>query len=125
MTEKGDAPAGAGPAQRFALEVARADALARVEALAAEVRAIVEASDGANLDDESDPEGATVAFERQRVASLLEEARAQLAALDAAEARLVDGTYGICVDCGAPIPPERLEALPTTTRCVACASRRR
>ncbi len=123
MTPKDAAATDPRSVQRSALEAARADARARVEALAAEVQAIVDASEGANLDDEKDPEGATVAFERQRVASLLDEARAQLVALDAAEDRLDDGTYGICSECGSPIPAERLEALPTTTRCIACARR--
>jgi DnaK suppressor protein len=34
--------------------------------------------------------------------------------------RLQDGEYGVCSDCGAPIPPKRLLALPDTTTCVAC-----
>ena len=38
----------------------------------------------------------------------------------AAEARLSDGTYGICIDCDAPIPYARLAAHPTAKRCIAC-----
>ena len=38
--------------------------------------------------------------------------REQLAALERAEKRLADGTYGLSVKSGAPIPDERLEALP-------------
>jgi len=34
--------------------------------------------------------------------------------------RLEDGEYGVCSECGAPIPPKRLLALPDTTTCVAC-----
>lgn len=34
-----------------------------------------------------------------------------------------DGSYGTCSDCGRPIPPERLEALPEATRCVDCQRR--
>lgn len=34
-------------------------------------------------------------------------------------ARLQHGEYGVCADCGAPIPPKRLLALPDTTTCVA------
>jgi phage/conjugal plasmid C-4 type zinc finger TraR family protein len=34
--------------------------------------------------------------------------------------RLQDGEYGVCSDCGGPIPPNRLRALPDTTTCVAC-----
>ncbi|HET9071679.1 MAG TPA: TraR/DksA C4-type zinc finger protein [Acidimicrobiales bacterium] len=121
---KGVAAPVPGDAGRSALDAERAATVARLAALHAEVEGIVEASRDANLDDECDPEGATVAFERQRVAALEAEARAHLAAIDAAEARLAGGGYGVCADCGGPIGAERLEALPTTTRCVACAARR-
>ena len=33
---------------------------------------------------------------------------------------LADGTYGICKDCGRPIPPERLDAAPEAVRCLDC-----
>ncbi len=42
----------------------------------------------------------------------------QLAALERAEARLAEGTYGVSVDSGKPIPDARLEALPTAERTV-------
>ncbi|HEX3262461.1 MAG TPA: hypothetical protein VHR37_02265 [Solirubrobacterales bacterium] len=42
----------------------------------------------------------------------------QLAALERAEARLADGTYGLSVDSGEPIPDERLEAYPLAERTV-------
>ena len=47
----------------------------------------------------------------------------ELMAVDAARGRIADGSYGVCVDCGAPIPVERLKAQPTALRCVACQSR--
>ncbi|HEY1325395.1 MAG TPA: TraR/DksA C4-type zinc finger protein [Steroidobacteraceae bacterium] len=43
-----------------------------------------------------------------------------LAEVEAALARLADGTYGECMDCGLPIPAPRLTAYPTARRCVAC-----
>lgn len=43
-----------------------------------------------------------------------------LQAIDAALARIDAGTYGFCVNCGAPIAPERLEAMPWTTLCIEC-----
>jgi DnaK suppressor protein len=43
-----------------------------------------------------------------------------LAAIDGALARIEDGTYGACVNCGAQIPPERLEAMPWATLCIEC-----
>lgn len=45
---------------------------------------------------------------------------AELAAIDAAERRLTDGTYGYCVGCGEAIPAARLRASPAATRCMAC-----
>ena len=82
---------------------------------------IVESSAAANLDDEHDPEGATVAFERTQVAALLDQARAQLADLDDAEDRRRRGVYGVCEQCGEPIAAARLEAQPAARRCVRCA----
>lgn len=73
-------------------------------------------------DDEHDPEGATIAFERQHVAALITQARTQLGAVDAALARLADGTYGGCERCGHPIPADRLAARPTATTCIPCAT---
>jgi DnaK suppressor protein len=46
-----------------------------------------------------------------------------LAEIEAALARLDDGTYGECVDCGEQINSERLEALPAAARCVNCQAR--
>lgn len=89
--------------------------------LVGEHRAIIEGSAGSNLDDEHDPEGSTVGFERALVASLLADARRRLKELDEAIARVEDGTYGVCERCGQEIPDERLAAQPTATRCVTCA----
>ena len=73
-------------------------------------------------DDEHDPEGHTIAFERAQVASLVDQARAHLADVEAARARLEAGAYGRCGRCGHAIPYERLLARPTAQTCVACAS---
>ncbi len=47
-----------------------------------------------------------------------EDLRAELAAVERAEARLAAGTYGLSVESGQPIPEARLEALPTAERTV-------
>ena len=47
--------------------------------------------------------------------------RERLVALQTAIARIDEGTYTRCANCGATISPERLELLPTTTVCVRCA----
>ena len=41
----------------------------------------------------------------------------------AALSRLDAGVYGVCADCGEPIPPARLQAQPFAIRCVACQER--
>jgi DnaK suppressor protein len=84
--------------------------------------AIVEARDTGSTDDEHDPDGSTIAFERAQVAALSREARASLAAVAVAEARVAAGTYGSCLHCGGPIGHDRLEALPLTPSCIACAA---
>lgn len=47
----------------------------------------------------------------------------RLAAIDEALDRLARGEYGLCVECGEPIPLARLEAVPSARRCVECAER--
>src|SRR4051812_2968291 len=54
-----------------------------------------------------------------------EDLREQLKAVERAEARLAEGTYGVSVESGEPIPDERLEAVPTAERTVAEEQRRR
>jgi DnaK suppressor protein len=100
---------------------ARAAVRAQIEALTREFDAVVDASKQSNADDEHDPEGATIAFERQQVAALLEQARRRLADVDAAVTAVEAGTYGRCETCGRPIAPERLAARPTARTCIDCA----
>lgn len=82
---------------------------------------IVDAAKDSNLDDEHDPEGATIAATRSQVSALAQQAERSLAAIDAARARLEAGTYGTCTGCGGAIAPERLEARPATPWCIDCA----
>jgi RNA polymerase-binding transcription factor DksA len=94
----------------------------RLAALTGDYAGIVEASKDSNADDEHDPEGSTIAFERSQVGTLVEAARHQLAEVDAARARLADRTYGTCEECGGPIGEGRLEARPTARTCIRCAA---
>jgi len=48
----------------------------------------------------------------------------ELRELEAARARLAQGTYGVCVDCGAPIGYDRLLANPAAARCLVCQNKR-
>jgi RNA polymerase-binding transcription factor DksA len=99
----------------------RAGAAERVVTLRRDLDRLMEASAGANADDEHDPEGATIAFERAQLAALLAAAEQRLSDVDGAVARLAAGGYGRCERCGRPIPADRLAARPTTTTCRACA----
>lgn len=92
--------------------------------LSRELAVIVEGSALVANDDEHDPEGATIAFERAQVCALLGRARAQLAEIDEALERVRSGTYGVCRRCGQAIPAERLEARPFAQFCVACLGTR-
>jgi RNA polymerase-binding protein DksA len=91
-------------------------------ALEREFADLAAAAAAAGTDDEHDPEGATLAFERQHAAALLDATRAQLAAIDAALQRLETGRYGICERCGQPIGEDRLAARPAAVTCIRCAA---
>ncbi len=109
---------------RELLVTERVGTLARLAGLERELRGIVGAADSANADDEHDPEGATIAFERQHVAALVAGAQARLAEIDAALRRLDEGSYGLCERCGQPIGTGRLAARPTASTCIGCAGQR-
>ena len=92
----------------------------RLDTLLGDHAGIVEASRDSNADDEHDPEGATIAFERSQVEALAQSARAHLAEVDAALTRLEHGTYGVCESCSQVIAEGRLAARPVARTCVAC-----
>ncbi|MGK5680892.1 TraR/DksA family transcriptional regulator [Actinoplanes sp. URMC 104] len=108
---------------RRALEGLRAQAEAEIATLDADLKALFEASRDDNADDEHDPEGATIAYERAQLTAVLAAARQQLAAVEGALDRLDAGEYGVCSVCGREIPGERLEIRPFATTCVGCAGR--
>jgi RNA polymerase-binding transcription factor DksA len=72
--------------------------------------------------DEESGEGDTLAVERERDLALSAQARAAVEEIDEALERIVDGSYGICGQCGKNIPKERLRALPQAKLCVQCKS---
>jgi DnaK suppressor protein len=95
-------------------------ARALVQAKRAEVQSLLETTEregrqdrasedeqGADISDPAQP--LTAQFENEAITATL---RDRLAALDRAEQRLKDGTYGRSVESGRPIPDERLEADP-------------
>jgi DnaK suppressor protein len=66
---------------------------------------------------------ATETVDREIDYTLEEHDERLLEAIDAALVRIDVGTYGQCVNCGAPIAPERLEAMPWATLCIECKRR--
>ncbi len=94
----------------------------RLASLSADHESVVAASLDTNADDEHDPEGATIAFERSQIGALVRQVRRHLAEVDAALARVEAGSYGVCERCGSPIGAARLDALPAARLCIDCAA---
>jgi DnaK suppressor protein len=103
------------------LATERTRTLEQIRSLQATFDDIVHATEDVSTDDEHDPEGHTIAWERQQTAALLASAKARLAELDLAIRRVEGGDYGRCERCGRPIGDERLEAIPTASTCITCA----
>ncbi|MCK8475997.1 TraR/DksA family transcriptional regulator [Microbacterium aurugineum] len=101
----------------------RARAEARVQTTAATLDELTHDREGSNDDDEHDPEGVTLSSEWSRLTGLAEAAASELRQVDDALARVDAGTYGLCANCGRPIPAGRLEARPFAEYCVACAEK--
>ena len=78
---------------------------------------IRDSGDGAG-DDQADAGSKT--FEREHEMSLANNARDMLEQVDHALARIDDGSYGVCENCGKPIGKYRLQAFPRATLCRAC-----
>jgi len=93
----------------------------QISAMTAQMEEIIASSQFVATDDEHDPDGSTVAFERSKISAMLSHSRGRLAEVDSALERLQSGTYGICERCGKPIPVERLLARPVARHCVTCA----
>ncbi|MGF3057364.1 TraR/DksA family transcriptional regulator [Microbacterium sp. YY-01] len=101
-----------------------AEASERVTTTATALETLVHDREGANDDDEHDPDGVTLSSEWSRLSGLLDEARAEQQQIEAALDRWNAGTYGVCISCGTGIPAARLEIRPFAERCVPCAEKR-
>lgn len=110
------------------LKEVRAELDTEIQRLAAEISSaetdlnefLKEPIDGAG-DDQAD--AGAKSFEREHELSLVAGARTGLEQNLHALARLEDGTYGICENCGNPIGKLRLQAYPRATLCMTCKSR--
>ena len=113
-----------GPDQLVALLASeRAITENRLADLHGDFRGMVAASADSNADDEHDPEGSTIAFERSQLGALIAQAQQRLREIDDACVRVAEGRYGSCEACGGPIAPARLEARPVARTCIDCAGR--
>jgi DnaK suppressor protein len=103
------------------LRARRSDDIAEAQRLAESLGEVLASRADGTADDEHDPEGPTMSFEWTRLQTLRGDTAQDIRAVDAAIARVDDGTFGVCTRCGRPIGAERLRARPTAELCIACA----
>lgn len=96
----------------------RDEVRARLAIMTRDLVSLFAASADSNADDEHDPEGQTIAYERSQLSALIQGAQEHLCGIEAATTRLQQGSYGICEVCHQPIPAARLDARPTARTCV-------
>lgn len=100
------------------LAAARAALEAERERLRAELSEAVESP--GQMTYGSQAAAASHVFEQQRDLALRDRAGKELELVEAALARIDEGTFGICIRCGKPIAEGRLEALPWAAHCIDC-----
>lgn len=100
------------------LRVERDEVRARLANMTRDLKSLFAASADSNADDEHDPEGQTIAYERAQLSALIQGVHEHLAGIEAASLRVQQGGYGICEVCHQPIPAARLDARPTARTCV-------
>lgn len=88
-----------------------------------EMGAFVDARRDTTTDDEHDPEGPTLAFERSQAAAILDQSIRHVDEIDAALERIDEGTFGLCTVCNGPIKLGRLQVRPQAALCISCAAR--
>jgi len=94
------------------------------EEIVGEVKQIIESSKEMGQDGIQDigDEAANV-YNKQVLLSLNENERMRLKEVDEALDRIVNGTYGVCEECGGPISLKRLEVRPVAKYCVPCLTK--
>jgi RNA polymerase-binding protein DksA len=97
---------------REALETKKAELMARLERISANLRRGYEADS---------KERAKQLEDNEVVDALGNEARAEIAKISAALRRLDAGEYGLCTECGLPIEDGRLQVYPYANECIECA----
>ena len=109
--------------QRTLLAAERNNYTRQAEELRAQAEALaLEHEPGDVQFDEEGGEGGTANVDRELDLHLSAQAQAAIEEIDAALAKIAEGTYGFCESCGNPVPKARLEALPHARLCVSCKS---
>ena len=103
---------------RSRLESERKRLLGELEQLKSTVRPADERREGSPFGKRE--EEATESFELEKRLTLEKRIRGQLAEVEHALQKFEDGTYGKCDNCGQPIDPARMEALPQASLCLNC-----
>ena len=103
------------------LSTVRSDLADERDRLNAQIAAL-EPGGGSSFDDNFADSG-QVAAEQGENKVLASQLRSELDEVEHALAKLENGTYGRCEDCGAAIAPARLEAMPSARFCITCASK--
>jgi len=106
---------------RSRLEMERKRLTSELEQLKASTRSTDERREGSPFGKRE--EEATESFELEKRLALEKRIRDQLAEVEHALHKFDEGTYGLCDDCGQPIDPARLEALPQANLCVSCKAK--
>ena len=102
------------------LQTRRASTARSAESLRAEATHALSRRDLSDMFDQDDP---TADADAASTLLLADQAERRLHEVEQALARIDDGTYGYCSDCGAGIALERLRALPATESCFTCSGR--
>jgi DnaK suppressor protein len=108
-------------AMRVHLNADREQTTLLVATIRTEMGAFVDARRDTATDDEHDPEGPTLAFERSQASAILGQSIRHVGEIDAALERIDEGTYGLCTTCNGPIKLGRLQVRPQAGLCISCA----
>jgi DnaK suppressor protein len=110
---------------RTHLAADREQTLGLIDSVTGEMESFVSARRDTATDDEHDPEGPTLAFERSQASAVLTQSLQHLTEIDSALLRIDEGTFGLCLSCKTPIALGRLEARPQAPLCISCAGKLR
>lgn len=105
---------------KAALESERAELIIEIEEYEREGQESLSDVSGENNYRDHMADQGSATFARELDMSLEDIARENVVRIDAALGRMASGEYGVCTRCGAPIPAERLEAMPDAELCIEC-----